>query len=130
MLTMYSDAHGGLCSPATMRLAYTTLIAVQRALRFSPPERVYAVGSWASSTMAKPKRLVDVALLMPKSCFDEKDQLNNRYFARRIQYLTEIASALQGAPDFEGVTWDVQQHDARWAWCRHMPVLLHLLKPL
>ena len=96
------------------------LIALQRALRFSPPERVYAMGSWAGSTMAKPKRLVDVALLMPRSCFDEKDQLNNRYFARRIQYLAEVASALRRTPDFKNVTWDFLQHDARYAWCKHI----------
>lgn len=71
------------------------------------------MGSWAGSTMAKPRRLVDVALLMPKSCFDEKDQLSNRYFARRIQYLAEVASALRRTPDFKDVTWDVLQHDAR-----------------
>ena len=100
-------------APAKTCLAHILLIAVQRALRFAPPERVYAVGSWASSTMAKPKRLVDVVLLMPKSCFDEKDQLNNRYFARRIQYLAEVASALRRTPDFKGVTWDFLQHDAR-----------------
>lgn len=58
------------------------MLTVQRALRFAPPERVYPVGGWAANTMAQPNRTVDVALQMPASCFDEKDQLNGRYFAR------------------------------------------------
>lgn len=86
---------------------------MQRALRFAPPEKVNAVGGWANHTMARPSKTVDVALQMPASCFDEKDQLNNRYFARRIQYLAEIAAALRKAPAFKDVSWNFLQHDAR-----------------
>lgn len=89
------------------------MCAVQRALRFAPPERVYAVGSWAACTMAKPKRTVDVALQMPASCFDEKDQLNSRYLARRIQYLAEIAAILRKTAAFKDVSWGFLHNDAR-----------------
>lgn len=64
------------------RLAQARMLIVQRVLQFAPPERVYPVGGWAANTMALPNRTVDVALQMPASCFDEKDQLNGRYFAR------------------------------------------------
>ena len=86
---------------------------MQRSLRFAPPERVYAVGGWAYHTLASPNRTVGVAMQMPSSCFDEKDQLNNRYFARRLHYLAEVATVLRKNPTFKDVSWDFLQHDAR-----------------
>lgn len=71
------------------------------------------MGGWACRTMAKPNRTVDLALQMPSSCFDEKDQLNNRYFARRAQYLAEVAAALRRNPAFADLSWDFLQHDSR-----------------
>ncbi len=167
------------------RVAQARVLTVQRALRFAPPERVYTVGSWAAKTMAQPNRTVDIALQMPASCFDEKDQLNGRYFARlavcacflppgtchpdhvltcipsaaqvsymcnvgavfeavrtlvevflglsvyasqsslmmwavdsdcfarRVQYLAEIAAQLRQTPEFKDISWTFLQHDAR-----------------
>ena len=87
--------------------------AMQRLLRFAPPERVFAVGGWAYHTMAKPNKTVELAIQMPSSCFDEKDQLNNRYFARRLQYLAELAAVMRKVPAFKDVSWAFLQHDAR-----------------
>jgi hypothetical protein len=76
------------------RLAQARMLTVQRVLQIAPPERVYPLGSWAANTMALPNRTVDVALQMPASCFDEKDQLNGRYFAR---YSAVQCSAVQSS---------------------------------
>ena len=71
------------------------------------------MGGWAYRTLAKPNTTVDLAMQVPSSCFDEKDQLNNRYFARRFQYLAEVAAVLRRNPAFNDVSWDFLQHDAR-----------------
>jgi hypothetical protein len=86
---------------------------VQRALRFHPAARVYAIGSWAARTMARPGTVVDVAVEMPRACFDEKDHLNHRYFARRAQYLGHLAAALRKHVAFKQVTWEFLCHGVR-----------------
>ena len=63
--------------------------------------------------MAQPSATVDVAVEMPRACFDEKDHLNGRYFARRAQYLGELAAALRKKPSFMQVSWEFLGHDAR-----------------
>ena len=88
-------------------------VLLQRSLRFCPPARVYAVGSWAAQTMARPGAVVDIALEVPKACFDEKDQLNERYFARRAQWLGEVAGALRKKAAFKRISWDFMQDDIR-----------------
>ena len=96
--------------------------AMQRLLNFAPPERVFAVGGWAYHTMAKPNKTVDLAIQMPSSCFDEKDQLDGRYAARRAQYLCEVAAALRRKAAFKRLSWEFLQHDARQAApCRRTP---------
>jgi hypothetical protein len=40
--------------------------------------------------------VVDVAVDMPGSCFDDKDYLNNRYHAKRVLYLDSLRVALAG----------------------------------
>ena len=86
---------------------------LQRPLRLCPPDRVYPVGSWAARTMARPGSVVDIALEIPKACFDEKDHLNGRYFARRTQWLAEVAGALRKKAAFKRLSWDFLQHDIR-----------------
>ena len=71
------------------------------------------IGSWAAHTMAQPSATVDIAVEMPRACFDEKDHLNGRYIARRAQYLGELAAALRKKPTFRQLSWDFLGHDAR-----------------
>ena len=86
------------------RLAQARMLTVQRVLQFAPPERVYSVGGWAANTMALPNRTVDVALQMPASCFDEKDQLNGRYFARYQCSAVQCVHAFMHAWSLLGTT--------------------------
>lgn len=90
---------------------------LQRPLRFHPPANVRLVGSWAAETAAQPLAAVDVAVEMPRMCFDEKDHLNHRYFARRAQYLGELATALRKRPAFKRLSWEYLGHDVR---CRSL----------
>lgn len=63
--------------------------------------------------MARPGTVVDIAVEMPRTCFDEKDHLNHRYFARRAQYLGEVAAKLRTLAAFKSVTWTFLCHDIR-----------------
>jgi U3 small nucleolar RNA-associated protein 22 len=63
--------------------------------------------------MARPVTAVDVAVEMPRACFDEKDHLNHRYLARRAQYLGEIVGALSTKAAFRQLSWGFLSHDIR-----------------
>jgi U3 small nucleolar RNA-associated protein 22 len=69
--------------------------------------------------MARPGTTVDVALEMPSACFDEKDQLNGRYTARRAHYLAHVAAAFRKKAAFKRLSWEFLQHDARWSMERN-----------
>eukprot|EP00898_Chlorokybus_atmophyticus_P007576 jgi/Chlat1/781/Chrsp104S01309 len=62
---------------------------------FRAPELIKVIGSYALRTVAKPVHNIDIALLMPKSCFHEKDFLNHRYHTKRALYLAAIAQQLR-----------------------------------
>jgi U3 small nucleolar RNA-associated protein 22 len=51
---------------------------MQRPCVFRPPARVAAVGSFPLRAAVLPSPCVDLALLMPAACFDNKDHLNHR----------------------------------------------------
>ena len=62
-----------------------------------------------------------MAVEMPRACFDEKDHLNHRYFARRAQYLGELAAALRKSPSFRQLSWEFLGHDARYGFDESLP---------
>lgn len=73
-------------------------------------------GSFALHTVVQPDCIADVAVQMPKACFDEKDQLNHRYHAKRALYLLQIALALEmNAQDLgiESLQWTALRGDPR-----------------
>jgi hypothetical protein len=92
--------------------------APQRPLAFRPPSRCQVVGSFGLRAAVRPSHCADLALLMPAACFDNKDQLNHRYLAKRALYLAHVAAALRGHPQLSGVAWGCLAHDPR------RPVLL------
>ena len=73
------------------------------------------VGSYALRTAARPRLAVDVAVEVPAACFDEKDQLNNRYFARRWRWLAALALGLQHKAAFRRQRWEFMDGDVRCA---------------
>ncbi|XP_066470854.1 nucleolar protein 6 [Tiliqua scincoides] len=64
---------------------------VKGKFHFLPPVEVKIVGSYLLGTCIKPEVNVDVALIMPKDIFQDKDALNQRYHRKRALYLTHIA---------------------------------------
>ncbi|KDQ16670.1 hypothetical protein BOTBODRAFT_30589 [Botryobasidium botryosum FD-172 SS1] len=65
---------------------------------FEKPSDIKVVGSWANglSVLGKDGRgfVVDVAVEMPSTLFQEKDYLNGRYFNKRAYYLSVLASSI------------------------------------
>lgn len=64
------------------------------AFSFHKPEEVTVVGSFASETMAKPMKEVDLAILLPSACFEPRDFLNYRYHDKRLAYLLVLGRKL------------------------------------
>jgi U3 small nucleolar RNA-associated protein 22 len=69
--------------------------ATSREFTFKPPQQVEIIGSFAIDGASLPAPCLDLAVVMPSSCFDDKDQLNHRYHAKRALYLSHVATALQ-----------------------------------
>ncbi|XP_053148481.1 nucleolar protein 6 isoform X2 [Hemicordylus capensis] len=67
---------------------------VKGRFRFLPPMEVKVVGSYLLGTCIKPEINVDVALIMPKEIFQDKDYLNQRYHRKRALYLAHVAHHL------------------------------------
>ncbi|TFY57330.1 hypothetical protein EVJ58_g7084 [Rhodofomes roseus] len=67
---------------------------------FEKPAEILLVGSWALKTSVKAKDgrryVVDLAVTMPESLFQEKDYLHSRFFQKRAFYLAVIAAAVSG----------------------------------
>ncbi|CAH3109711.1 unnamed protein product [Porites lobata] len=76
---------------------------VKGKFRFQRPASVKVVGSYLLGTVTKPDLNVDIAVQMPKECFQPKDYLNLRYHHKRALYLSTIASHLKRSSLFESV---------------------------
>jgi len=70
---------------------------------FQKPVSVKVVGSYLLGTETKPDLNVDIAVEMPKECFQPKDYLNLRYHHKRALYLCNIAAHLMKSLLFESV---------------------------
>ncbi|KAJ7335150.1 hypothetical protein JRQ81_013091, partial [Phrynocephalus forsythii] len=68
--------------------------SVKGKFRFLPPEEVKVVGSYLLGTCIKPEVNVDLALIMPRELFQDKDNLNQRYHRKRALYLAHVAHHL------------------------------------
>ena len=68
---------------------------------------VHVVGSYLLGTCTRYNKNVDVAVEMPSACFQAKDHLNNKYFAKRACYLSVVAAALRRDPAFANTVFSV-----------------------
>lgn len=79
---------------------------VGKTLRFSPPTRVRTIGSHAEGGCGNVPMngngsiVVDVAVEMPKSFFQEKDYLDHRYHFKRAVYLEVLLKALSKSQEW------------------------------
>ena len=84
-------------------------------LEFEKPSSVDVIGSYKERGMIKPRQTVDIAVVMPASCFGEKDIKSYRYFDRRTAYCAELVSQLKGkvvACDFSVAFWQADRNKA------------------
>ncbi|KAH7096116.1 Nrap-domain-containing protein [Auriculariales sp. MPI-PUGE-AT-0066] len=82
---------------------------------FLPPADITVVGSWANKMSVKQQDgapfVVDLAVEMPHTLFQEKDYLNSRFFHKRAFYLAVIASACKSLN--AELFFDSPDYDAR-----------------
>ena len=90
-----------------------------RKFTFNQPEKVQVVGSFVIEAAVLPSPCLDLALILPAECFDDKDQLNHRYHAKRALYLSHIAAALRKESKttdqlrISEIDWDLIRGDPR-----------------
>ncbi|OLL22674.1 U3 small nucleolar RNA-associated protein 22 [Neolecta irregularis DAH-3] len=89
---------------------------------YEKPIRVSVIGSFLLQTMAKhPAGLViDLAVCMPKTAFQEKDYQDYRYFHKRACYVSVIASEIQK----KAKSLDITASFDAWHGDLQKPVLL------
>ncbi|SLM40170.1 Nrap protein [Lasallia pustulata] len=70
---------------------------VKYTLAYKKPANINVVGSYALKTAVKTEGvlLIDMAITMPSSLFQDKDYLNHRYFHKRAYYLACMAAGIQ-----------------------------------
>lgn len=99
---------------------------MQKPFVFQPPATVTVVGSYAVGAATRSTPVADLAVEIPRTCLDDKDQLNHRYHAKRALYLAHIAAALRREAaqlGIQKVEWAVANGDPR-----RPSLLLHLAK--
>lgn len=68
--------------------------AVKGRFQFVPPAEILTTGSFVTGTCIKPNITVDLVVVIPQECFQEKDFMNHRYLRKRALYLAVIAKRL------------------------------------
>ncbi|XP_014250307.1 nucleolar protein 6 [Cimex lectularius] len=62
--------------------------------KFLKPVKVLTVGSFVNGTLLGPSFSIDLAIVMPKKCFEKEDHLDMRYLIKRAMYLCVISSII------------------------------------
>lgn len=86
---------------------------MQKPFNFEPPSAVAIVGSYDINAACKPSPYIDLAVQIPTSSLDSKDQLNHRYHAKRALYLSHLRKALSKLPEVKSVDWSPGFNAAR-----------------
>ncbi|KAI9928068.1 hypothetical protein MW887_002920 [Aspergillus wentii] len=83
-------------------------------MSYSKPTNINVVGSFALRTGIKTAgpHIVDLAVTMPSSLFQEKDYVNHRYFHKRAYYIACLAAGIREANDLNlDVKYSLQDGD-------------------
>ncbi|GFR09020.1 nucleolar protein 6 [Trichonephila clavata] len=86
--------------------------------KFIPPTQITEIGSYVYETMCCSKPIVDVAVEIPRRCWDKMDFLNYRYHRKRAFYLAYIANSLRNVDFIQDLKFSYQNE------CYLKPVLL------
>ncbi|XP_054710530.1 nucleolar protein 6-like [Uloborus diversus] len=68
--------------------------SVKGTFKFVPPTSVKRIGSYLLDSICSPNPVIDIAVEIPKACWQKLDFLNHRYLRKRAFYLACIADAL------------------------------------
>ncbi|KAI0292587.1 Nrap protein [Russula brevipes] len=97
----YSQRDKTVTSPQNISVPYPLPSPAEDAnwkVAFEKPANIAIVGSWINSVAVKRTDdepwVVDVAVEMPSSLFQEKDYMNSRFFHKRAFYLAVIAKCV------------------------------------
>ena len=80
-------------------------------MTFQKPADVKVVGSYLLKTMTKPGTCIDIAVVMPKLCFQDRDYLNFKYHSKRAMYLCYIADHLKSWEHTSDMTFVTKEGD-------------------
>nr|CAD7588547.1 unnamed protein product [Timema genevievae] len=79
--------------------------------QFIKPSAVSIVGSFASNSFVGPDVCIDLAVEMPRQCFQQSDHLNERYLRKRALYLCHLAGTLQSGHLVQSASFRLCQGD-------------------
>nr|XP_022330549.1 nucleolar protein 6-like isoform X1 [Crassostrea virginica] len=82
--------------------------AVKGRFQFVPPREIVTAGSYVTGTCIKPSVTVDLVLVMPLECFQDKDFMNHRYLRKRAIYLAVIAKRLREVQGIQDLKYTYQ----------------------
>ncbi|GFT46622.1 nucleolar protein 6 [Nephila pilipes] len=86
--------------------------------KFIPPTKIKEIGSYIYETMCSSKPVIDVAVEIPKECWESMDYLNYRYHRKRAFYLAYIANSLLDVDFIHSLKFSYQNE------CYLKPILL------
>nr|CAD7443268.1 unnamed protein product [Timema bartmani] len=79
--------------------------------QFIKPSAVSIVGSFASNSCVGPDVCIDLAVEMPRQCFQQSDHLNERYLRKSALYLCHLAGTLQSCHLVQSASFRLCQGD-------------------
>lgn len=96
--------------------------SIKGKFEFIPPTEIKEIGSYTYETMCCSKPVIDIAIEIPKKCWEKMDYLNYRYHRKRAFYLAYIAHSLLNIDFIHDLKFSYQNE------CYLKPVLLVTLK--
>ncbi|KAG8194848.1 hypothetical protein JTE90_017281 [Oedothorax gibbosus] len=92
--------------------------------KFCPPSNITEIGSYVLQTMCSATPVVDIAIEIPKECWQNRDFLNYQYHRKRAFYLAYIARCLRESDLIEDMNFYYQNE------CYLKPTLLIIPKDI
>lgn len=85
-------------------------------LTFEPPVSVEQIGSYSLQTMTSPYCNLDIAVVIPSNCFEERDILNYIVFDKKKLYLAVLLKVIKDAISFNQFPVTISESDLSLAF--------------
>lgn len=74
-----------------------------------PPSNIFLISSYSQNAQYNSKPIdIEICLEIPKLCIFPKDTINYKYFCRRTEYLTKVASFLLKSDLVSDLFWELE----------------------